>query len=175
MEAYWRAAMTLLVRAVVAGILLLVTATASAPPVAAQDADFGKQIWLTKVNCRDCHGWSGNGLADNPQAPSGPNLRATALTPDQIAEVIRCGRPGTPMPYFDQFAYTDRRCYGMTAADMGDKIPGPGAKTLIKREVDALVALIESTFIGKGPPTYEECRAFWGANSTQCDRYPKAN
>ena len=119
MEAFSRTTEKFMSSAVAAGILLFVVAIASSSPVAAQDANFGKQIWLTKVNCRDCHGWSGNGLPDNPQAPGGHSLRKTTLTFDEIAEVIRCGRPGTQMPYFDRFAYTDDRCYGMTRSDLG--------------------------------------------------------
>lgn len=142
-------------------------------PALAQDAKLGKQIWLDKVNCRDCHGWGGHGVGDNPQAVTGANLRRTTLTPDQIAEVIRCGWPGTEMPYFDRLAYTDDRCYGMTEAQVGPLKPAPGIATLIKREVDGLVALITADFVGKGQPTFEECKEFWGATATLCDRYPK--
>ena len=31
------------------------------------------------------------------------------------------------MPYFDRFAYTDKRCYDMTAADLGDQDAEPRA------------------------------------------------
>jgi len=156
-----------------AGLLVTCAASALAPSASAQEAKLGKQIWLSKVNCRDCHGWGGHGVGDNPQAPTGANLRKTQLTADQIAEVIRCGRPGTEMPYFDRFSYTDDRCYGMTAVQIGGQIPAPGIASLIKREVDGLVALITSDFVGKGAPTFEECREFWGPDGTLCDRYPK--
>lgn len=152
---------------------LLVTGVAAPRIAAAQDAKFGKQIWLDKVNCRDCHGWGGHGVGDNPQAPTGANLRKTQLTADDLAEVIRCGRPGTEMPYFDRNSYTDGRCYGLTATELGKLKPAPGIATLIKREVDALVALITEDFVGKDAPTFEECKAFWGPTATLCDRYPK--
>lgn len=155
------------------GLVLAAAAPAFTSSAVAQDAQLGKQIWLNKVNCRECHGWGGHGVGDNPQAPNGANLRQTKLTAEQIAEVIRCGRPGTEMPYFDRQSYTDARCYGLTAAKNADMIPPPGIATLIKREVDAVVALITTEFVGKGEPTLEECRAFWGPTGTLCDRYAK--
>ncbi len=33
--------------------------------------------------------------------------------------VIMCGRPGTPMPHYDELAYTVRPCYGVTEAELG--------------------------------------------------------
>lgn len=140
----------------------------------AQDAKLGREIWLTKANCRDCHGWSGDGVGDIAQAPQGANLRATKLSPDDLATTIKCGRPGTPMPYFDRFAYTDTRCYGVTAKDLGDQTPGQAQNTLIAREVDALVAYLQTFVIGKGEPTFEQCVELWGAASRLCPRYPHA-
>jgi len=31
---------------------------------------------------------------------------------------IKCGLPGTGMPPFDKFAYSDGRCYGLKQADL---------------------------------------------------------
>ncbi len=58
-----------------------------------------------------------------PFGGHGASLRMTQLTRDQIRMTIQCGRPGTPMPHFDRFAYTDKRCYDMTAEDLGDTVP----------------------------------------------------
>jgi hypothetical protein len=37
---------------------------------------------------------------------------------DTLMTVFKCGLPGTSMPFFDQYSYTDDRCYGMTAAQI---------------------------------------------------------
>jgi mono/diheme cytochrome c family protein len=150
-------------------------------PAMAQDyrpdpnlAALGESIWKSTAPCRNCHGGLANGIGDVPQDPQGPNLRETTLQPAEIAEVIRCGRPGTEMPHFDARAYTDRRCYDVTAAELGDAVP-PAGSSLSPRQIDAIVALLVTRFVGKPDPTYEECVAFWGEGATTCGRYPKAN
>jgi len=50
--------------------------------------------------------------------PGGANLRTTAMDRDTLMTVFKCGLPGTSMPFFDQYSYTDDRCYGMTAAQI---------------------------------------------------------
>jgi hypothetical protein len=44
------------------------------------------------------------------QMPDGSNLRETRLNRERLAQTIKCGRPGTGMPAFDKFAYSDGRC-----------------------------------------------------------------
>ena len=133
----------------------------------------GKSMWKDQVPCRECHGAMGNGIPDIPQQPSGANFRTTTLSPEDLATTIKCGRPGTEMPHFDPKAYTDTRCYGSTAADMGTNVP-PVGMSLSDRQVNALVAFIEATFVGKGDPTFEQCVAFWGEGASTCARYPHA-
>lgn len=155
---------------IVAGLLGGVTSAA------AQDAALGKSVWINKVNCRDCHGWGGHGAPDDPQAPRGPNLRETALNVDDLVEVMQCGRIGTPMPFFrrSSWAAGDTRCYGITAADLGDDVPGRGIVTLSTREMTAIAILITEQFVGKGSPTFEECIEFWGEGASTCGQYPRA-
>jgi hypothetical protein len=99
----------------------------------------GRTIWSAKAGCSDCHGWSGNGFSSAFHAEGrAPSLRETQLTRDQIRETIQCGRPGTPMPHFDRFAYTDKRCYDMTAEELGDRKPNRAPTTLQSYEIDAL-------------------------------------
>ncbi len=168
---------------VFAGILLagLITFTLNVgSPARAQEnykpdpalVSLGEGIWKDQAPCRNCHGGLANGVGDVPQDPQGPDLRKTQLTPDQIEETIKCGRPGTPMPHFDRLAYTDKRCYGATAADLGDQVP-PGGQPMSQRQISAIVAFLESRFVGKPDPTYQDCIDFWGANASTCDRYPK--
>jgi hypothetical protein len=92
-----------------------------APAAAAQDAGAGERIWAGKAECPQCHGWAGDGFAHNQGASS---LRKTRLARDRIRETIQCGPPGTLMPHFDRFAYTDKRCYfaWTDAARNGDRL-----------------------------------------------------
>jgi len=110
---------------------------------AAQDGDpvLGKRLWLTTVNCRDCHGSLANGAPDIPQEPQGYNLRETILTPEEMRDTVRCGRIGGLMPYFQSSAWTARApCYGMVAADIGADIPDRAERMLADRALNALIA-----------------------------------
>lgn len=134
----------------------------------AQDAEFGKGVWLSQANCADCHGWLGDGDNADPRSPRGANLRETTLAAEDIVNVILCGIPGTGMPHFDHKAYTDDRCYGMTAAELGDATPNASAMALTKRHATGLANFILEEFAGKGEPTKEECVALLGPDSQQC-------
>lgn len=140
-----------------------------APTYSEADILLGFTVWKTKVWCGECHGWSGNGLPDDPRAPVGANLREAQRTPEQIAEVIRCGIPGTPMPAFDARAYTDTRCYGVTRDQLGAMTPPLHAVSLIPREVRGLIAYLFTTVIGKPPFTDSDCRAYYGETAPVCD------
>jgi cytochrome c553 len=136
--------------AVALGAAAVAFAQAPAPFVPdARMAALGEQLWNETASCRNCHGTKANGVADVPQEPNGANLHLTQLDPDQLAEVIKCGRPGTAMPYFAAGSYTDRKCYDMTAADAGGTIPTAGQPQLAERQINGLVAFIFSRFVGK--------------------------
>jgi mono/diheme cytochrome c family protein len=101
-----------------AGVLLLFLA-AFAPSGAAADDDFayGRRLFLDKAECAFCHGWAGDG-SGHPQSPGrAANLRKSQLDRATLVTTILCGIPGTAMPHFDELAYTDKRCYGMTQAE----------------------------------------------------------
>ena len=143
-------------------------------PAAAQDQyAFGKRIFLQKAECTFCHGWAGDG-AGQPQSPGkAANLRVTKLSRDQIVMVVSCGIPGTAMPHFDDQAYTDKSCYGMTEAEMGKNMPtSPPSSTLAKREIDAVADYVLAKIAGRGPITREECQEIYGDKAKSCDEYP---
>jgi cytochrome c553 len=155
-----------------AGAAVLLTAGVVAGFAAfavAQNADMGRNVWLALANCSDCHGWSGNGIPDEPRSSKGANLRETNLNQEQLAEVILCGRPVTAMPHYDPRAYTDDRCYGLTAVDLGGDKPPKADVALVRRHAVALAMFILEEFAGKGPATLEECMALMGENSIRCD------
>jgi len=87
--------------------------------------------------------------------------------------IISCGVPGTSMPHFDELAYTDRRCYGMTEAELAGRTPPlPPSTTLPKREIEVLADYLLANVIGRGPVTREECLERLGEKAGSCDVYP---
>ncbi len=150
------------------GLMLAAATTASAADTVAQ----GAQLWANKAGCPFCHGWAADGNGDPHSDGGAPSLRNLALDRDQIREVIQCGRPGTGMPHFDRFAYTDKRCYDSTAEDLGDQVPNRASVTLQPMQIDAIADYISQKIVGAGPVTQEECVAYFGGPSDLCSRYP---
>jgi mono/diheme cytochrome c family protein len=113
-----------------------VAAICSNLPAWAQDYSQGRRVFLEKADCQYCHGWAGDG-AGQGQSPGGAaNLRRSQLDRDTLITVISCGVPGTAMPHFDELAYTDKRCYGMTEAEIGARMPPlPPSTTLPRRDI----------------------------------------
>lgn len=74
-------------------------ATAAAALVG--DPERGKIVFQKVGYCVNCHGWAGDGQAgSNPLShAAGANLRKTELDTEGLTEVIKCGLPGTKIPY----------------------------------------------------------------------------
>jgi len=151
-----------------AGVIAVGISTA----VVAQDVATGQRIWANKAGCPQCHGWAGDGHISGFHSPGGLPLRKTELARDQIREVIQCGRPGTPMPHFDRFAYTDKRCYDMTAQDLGNMEAIRAETTLQPFEIDAVADYVATKIKGAGPVTRAECTEFFGETGAECEKYP---
>lgn len=126
-------------------------------PAGAQDQlTGGARIFFEKGQCNQCHGRFGDGVGDDPRE-HGANLRETSLDKETMMMVISCGIPGTNMPYFDKFSYTDDRCYGQTGEQLGASKPQPPlTEFLAKHDIDVVADYIISTFKGKGPVTDAE-------------------
>jgi len=156
--------------------LFVVFASVSIAPASAQEKpsaeelraiEFGKEIFKNKAQCQYCHKWDGGG--DQGYGGLALSLRKTQLTPEQMSEVIRCGRPTTGMPYHEKFAYTDKRCYGMDEAELGSRTPTlPPGSTLQRREVEALADYLLAKVVGRGAVTKEECEEVFGASARSC-------
>ena len=159
-----------------APLLAFLAIVAATLPVRAQD-DFsvGRRIFLEKADCQYCHGWAGDG-AGQGQSPGGAaNLRQSRLDRDSLIMVISCGVPGRAMPHFDDQAYTDKRCYGMTEAEIGDKMPPlPPSTSLPRREIEAVADYLLAKVIGRGEITREECAETLGPRVRSCTDYPAA-
>jgi mono/diheme cytochrome c family protein len=158
------------------GAVLAGLAIAALPTLQAWGADDyanGRRIFLEKADCQYCHGWAGDG-AGQGQSPGGAaNLRRSQLRRDELIMVVSCGIPGAAMPHFDDQAYTDKRCYGMSAADLGERTPSaPPSTTLPKRDIEAVADYLLAKVIGRGPITRDECTETLGPRVRSCQEYP---
>ena len=151
----------------VCAVASLAAARAQTPSEEARTIAYGKEVFKSKATCQFCHKWDGSG--DQGYGGNALSLRKTQLTPEQMAEVIKCGRPHTQMPYHDRFAYTDKRCYRMTREDIGEDMPPSATESLQPREIDAVVKYLFAKVVGRGEATYEECVDFWGSDTRECE------
>jgi hypothetical protein len=160
--------------ALVAFTLALASSASAQTPDPSDVAD-GARLFHQKGNCQVCHGWAGDGRKMDSQMPDGANLRETKLDRETLVTTIKCGIPGTGMPPFDKFAYSDGRCYGLKQADLtkaGQRMSDPPA-TLQPREVELVVDFLTAKVVGKGPMNHERCVAFWGEDVDACSEFPK--
>jgi mono/diheme cytochrome c family protein len=131
-------------------IVALAALTGLVSIVHAQNVSFGQRLFQDKGDCKFCHGENGDGRGDPRSPGAASNLHNTKLSRDQLIEVIACGRPATEMPHFDKYAYEDKSCYGLSAAELGQNMPpDPHSTSLTKREIAALADYILTTFVGK--------------------------
>jgi cytochrome c553 len=141
-------------------------------PQAADPADLaeGMRLYQQKADCRACHGWAADGVKSDNQMPDGPSLRDKKYTRQLLVLTIKCGRPNTQMPAFDKFAYTDGRCFMMTAADLAKnptRMPDPPA-TLQQREIELIADFLMAKVVGQGPMDHAKCVEFWGSDTDVC-------
>jgi hypothetical protein len=153
-----------------AGALVAATTHAQAP--AAADAAEGMNLYLHKGDCQACHGWAADGRKMDSQMPDGSNLRETRLDRARLITTIKCGRPGTGMPAFDKFAYSDGRCYGMKKTDLKSPMPDPPA-TFQQREIELVADFLMLKVVGKGPMDRAKCVEYLGSDVDACREFPK--
>ena len=118
----------------------------------------GADLW-SFGGCFNCHGNLAAGDGD-PAYPAGPDLRRTGLTPEQLYEVIACGRPSTPMPHNLVNAYAETACYGLP---LGPPPTMRGAD-FTAAEVQILTDFLVANVVGVTRITREYCAAFFGGN-----------
>ena len=140
--------------------------------VVAQNSDRAKAglaVWKT-AGCADCHGPFADGDREDDDFPIGVNLRTTRLDPAALKMTIRCGRPGTGMPSFDEGAYATRECYGRPLGARPDNLqPTPSMLTL--DEIDFVIAYLQARIIGRGKITREECLSYYVDQADTCEDY----
>ena len=156
-------------RVLLLGVMIVMgSATASAQ----EDFSYARRLYLDKAQCSYCHGWAGDGAGEGQSNGGAANLRQTRLNRAQLVMTIMCGRPGTAMPHFDESAYSDKRCYGTTEAELGKNTPAlPPGSTLQAREVEAIADYLLAKFVGRGPATREECEETFGKGARACGEY----
>ncbi len=89
-----------------------------------------------KGNCMGCHSWHGKGGGGYG---AGVSLRDMNLTLDEIKNVIKCGRPGTGMPYFLRKSYKEEKCYDTTFEDYDSSYrPVSSKKFLSPKQIEAV-------------------------------------
>jgi hypothetical protein len=163
-----------------AAIILVVSVgfslVSSGIPAAGQDAaDLaeGMRLFQQKGDCQACHGWAGDGRKMDSQMPDGADLRASGMDRDTLVTTIKCGRPGTGMPAFDKFAYSDGRCFGLKQTDLrtrGLQMTDPPA-TLTPNEIGVLADFMLAKIVGKGPLSRARCIEFWGTPVEACNEF----
>jgi len=141
------------------------------------DAEKGRRVYQRVGVCVNCHGWPGDGQSGlNPMIHvAGANLRQTKLDAQGLYDVIRCGIPGSQMPYHDSVSYKDDRCNGMLMSDFAvDQKPVMG-KTFGQQQMVDLIAYLEKYVVGHGKPTYEECALYFDTSADRSCSYLKGN
>lgn len=162
-------------RYVLAILACLISGAADAQSADPSDISDGMRLFHKDAHCQACHGWAGDGRKMDNQMPDGADLRASALDRASVILTIKCGRPGTDMPAFDKFAYSDGRCYGLKQADLKARqltMFDPPA-TLAPNEVERIADFLVAKVIGKGPMDHAKCVAFWGGEDESCSEFPK--
>jgi mono/diheme cytochrome c family protein len=120
----------------------------------------GLAAWRNS-GCADCHGAFANGEKERDESPTGADLRRARLNADELKLAIRCGRPGTGMPSFEEGA---RGCSGGS----GDY---PAPAKLSAEQIDNVVAYLQARIVGKGKITKQECLLYYTDKPDWCDDY----
>jgi mono/diheme cytochrome c family protein len=121
----------------------------------------GLAAWRNS-GCADCHGAFANGEKERDESPTGADLRRARLNTEELKLAIRCGRPGTGMPSFEEGA---RGCPG----GGGELYPAPAK--LSPEQIDDVVAYLQARIIGKGKITKQECLLYYTDKPDWCDDY----
>jgi mono/diheme cytochrome c family protein len=149
-------------------VAILITGASNA---AENSLESGQAIYK-RANCVGCHKWHGDGGGGYGGAAL--SLRKTELDKDQIMETVKCGRPGTGMPYFSRDSYPSDgapQCYGLTTKDLETMHVAQAGVFLRPEEIEAVTDYVISSIKGKGDPNLADCVAFFGEESKACDVY----
>ncbi len=150
---------------------LVVVMLAGTSYAAENSLETGQAIYK-RANCVGCHKWHGGGGGGYGGAAL--SLRKTELEKSQIMETVKCGRPGTGMPYFFHDSYPADgapQCYNLTNKDVETMHVAQAGVFLRVEEIDAVADYVLTAIKGKGDPNLADCVAFFGEESKACDVY----
>ena len=111
-----------------------------------------------------CHSWHGKGGGHGAAV----SLRNTELTLNEIINVIKCGRPGTRMPYFLRKAYKAEKCYDITFEDYnGSNRPVNSQNFLSSKQIEAVSIFVREVLQNKKLDK-NYCEYFYEKGSKAC-------
>ena len=126
--------------------------------------NYGLNVYK-KGNCMGCHSWHGKGGGGYG---AGVSLRNMNLSLDEIINVVKCGRPGTGMPYFLRKAYKEEKCYDTTFEDYDSSYrPISSKKFLNQRQIEA-VSLFVKEVLQEKKLNKDYCEFFFNKGSKVC-------
>ena len=118
-----------------------------------------------KGNCMGCHSWHGKGGGGYG---AGVSLRNINLTLNEIINVIKCGRPGTGMPYFLRKAYKEEKCYDTTFDDYDSSYrPVSSKRFLSSKQIEAVSIFVREVLQNKKLDK-NYCEFFYEIGSKVC-------
>ena len=128
-----------------------------------EEHKYGLNVYK-KGNCMGCHSWDGKGGGHGAAV----SLRNTELTINEIINVVKCGRPGTGMPYFLKKAYKEEKCYDTTFEDYDESNrPVNSQKFLSSRQIEA-VSIFVSEVLQNKKLDKNYCEYFYEKGSKAC-------
>jgi mono/diheme cytochrome c family protein len=133
----------------------------------AASVDRGRKIYRDTGGCADCHGWDGGGI-DGKDAPA---FFQSALTAEEILEVIRCGAVDTDMARHSDSAWTaGAPCYdGLVEADIQEnEFPPAAGRFMSARQLGDVATYVVQVYAMR-EMTLEECEKYFAAGDANCD------
>ena len=128
-----------------------------------EEHKYGLNVYK-KGNCMGCHSWDGKGGGHGAAV----SLRNTELTINEIINVIKCGRPGTGMPYFLKKAYIEEKCYDTTFEDYDESNrPVNSQKFLSSKQIEAVSIFVREVLQNKKLDK-NYCEFFYEKGSKVC-------
>ena len=129
-----------------------------------EEHTYGLNVYK-KSNCMGCHSWHGKGGGGYG---AGVSLRNMDLNLDEIINVVKCGRPGTGMPYFLRKAYKQEKCYDTTLEDYDASYrPVNSKKFLSSKQIEAVSIFVKEVLQDKKLDK-KYCEFFYNKDSKVC-------
>ena len=129
-----------------------------------EEYKYGLNVYK-KGNCMGCHSWHGKGGGGYG---AGVSLRNMNLTLDEIVNIIKCGRPGTGMPYFLRKAYKEEKCYDTTFEDYDDSYRPVSSKRFLSPKQIKAVSIFVKEVLHNRKLDKNYCEFFYEKGSKVC-------